>query len=209
MRNNKKIIIAIVIVLVIIIVVSSVTYAIFRWRSTYGLNVNIEVTDHIIITFDGGTNITDKLKPVEGPTDGLIKHMSIRSNLPSSSDTYGIYLKINDLPNALKNEEFNWMLIDCDLINDDHCALEYTEVNAHGNFSTTSMNEFTDSETGDLLLFEGDSIPFKNKQDLYLYLWINGTVDNDLSMSGKSIDFDIYAKGFTTDNGEVSEVEHD
>ena len=201
MNNKKKVIISMVIVLLLIVVVSSATYAVYKWRSTYGLNVDITVNDNVVITFDGGPNITGRIKPVSDPSEGIIKEMSVKSNLPNNA-SYNLYLKINELPEGLKNTSFRWGLIDdeevesclsttcnsTDLENAGHFVIS-------GNFSTSSMNEYKDATTNDLLLLEGSSIPFKNKQELYLYLWIDGTVDNDPSMGGNSIDFDLYATG--------------
>ena len=38
------------------VVVSTGTYAVYKWRSTVGLDVSITVTEDIVITFNGGTD---------------------------------------------------------------------------------------------------------------------------------------------------------
>ena len=201
MNNKKKVIISIVIVLLLIVVVSSATYAVYKWRSIYGLNVNISVTDNITVTFNGGTNITGRLKPVDSPTKGIVKRMTIKSNLPNDNSTYSLYLKTNTLPDALKSTQFKWILFDCNLENSD-CELPsglayltYSGIYQFGDFSTASMANFIDNNTGDLLLLDSSSIPFRKIQELYLYLWIDGTSDNSPSLGGNHIDFDLYATG--------------
>lgn len=199
MNNKKKIIVSVLIVLLLIVVISSVTYAAFKWRSTNGLNVSIGVTDNVVVTFYGGTDITGRLVPVDSPSKGIVKSISIKSNLPTS-DTFNLYLKINTLPNDLKDSSFRWKLTDCQEGN----TCYDSEVDISGNFSTTSMNDFIDSGTGDMLLLEDQSISFKNYLNLYLYFWIDGNVDNAVSMGSKSVDFDLYATG--TSSGTFTEV---
>ena len=193
MNNKKKIFISVVIVLILCAIVVSATYAVYRWRSTYGLNVNITVNDNIVITFNGGTNITGRLIPTDTSKDMdkvIVKEMIIKSNLPTDG-TYNLYLKTNELPSAIQDESFKWVLTDCGLTNS-NCN---GDINISGNFSASSMSEYRDETTGDLLLLDSSNIPFRKKLHLYLYLWIDGTVDNDISMGGNHIDFDLYATG--------------
>ena len=202
-QNNKKMIISIVIVLLIIVIVVSSTYAIYRWRSTYGLNVSIQVTDDITITFDGGTNISGRLIPSIFPSGTIVKHMTIKSNLPSGN--YSLYLKRNQLPSNIMNSSFKWLLSDCDYNNNSSCR---SDMEIDGDFSSESISDYLDQTTGDLLLIDNAKVPFRYTQDLYLYLWIDGTVDNSPSMGGNHIDFDIYATG-TSSNATLNEVSHD
>ena len=125
--------------------------------------------------------------------------MTIETNL-LANDTFNLYLKTNTLPNELKVDYFKWQLVSCDLSSNSSCASSAT-VNASGNFTTSSMSEFIDSVTGDMLLLENEPIPLH--LDLYLYLWIDGNVDNDLNIGNKDINFDIYAKG--TSKGSYTE----
>ena len=193
MNEKKKIYLMIIGVILGIILVSGGTYAWFKWRSSESIDViiNFDNTADARVTFYGGDSITGKIAPTEYVYQGKVKNMSIESSL-LSNDTFNLYLKINDLPNELKVNYFKWQLVSCDLVSNHNCASSAT-VNVNGNFSTNSMNEFYDSNTGDLLLLENEPIP--KHMDLYLFLWINGNVDNDLSIGDKDIDFDIYAKG--------------
>ena len=192
MNSKKRIYSSIIIVLLLIAVVSSTTFAVYKWRSTTGLNVSINVTDNIIITFNGGTNITGRLIPVANAYEGIVKEMSVKANLPSS-DTFNLYLKVNTLPDELKSAQFRWRLTGCDLSGD--CITISPDVS--GNFSTTSMSDYIDQTSGDMLLLEDQAIPYRSTLKLYLYLWIDGTVDNNVNMGSKSIDFDLYVTGNT------------
>ena len=200
MNNKKKVIISMVIVLLLIVVVSSATYAVYKWRSIYGLNVNISVTDNITVTFNGGTNITGRIKPVSDPSEGIVKQISIKSNLPTD-DTFNLYLKINQLPNDMKDSSFRFGIVDDPELVDclkTNCRADVIQghIVLLGDFTPYSITEnFYDETTGDLLLLENQTVPFKKKLDLYLYIWIDGTVDNDPSIGGNHIDFDLYATG--------------
>ena len=201
MNNKKKIVTSIFIVLILIVVVASGTYAVYRWRSTYGLNVSISVNDNVTVTFNGGTNITGRLVPTVFPLNTISKKMTIRSNLPGAY--YSLYLKTKELPANIKNSQFKWLLSDCDYNNNNACN---SDIEISGDFSTSSMNEYIDSSTGDMLLIDSSKVPFKYTQELYLYLWIDGTVDNDPSIGNNHIDFDLYATGtINSTNGSVVE----
>ena len=193
MKRNKKIFLMIIGVLLTIIIVSGLTYAFYRWRSSSSIDViiNFDNASQTVVTFYGGDSITGKITPTQYAYQGRVKQMNISSNI-AGNDTFNLYLKINTLPNALKVDYFKWQLTSCDLSVNSSCASTAT-VNVSGNFSTTSMNNFYDNDTGDLLLLEDEPIP--NNLDLYLYLWIDGNVDNDLSIGNLDINFDVYAKG--------------
>ena len=199
MRNNKKLIISIGIVLTIIIAVSSITYAIFKWRSIYGLNVDIAVTDNIIVTFNGGTNISGTLIPTLDPSpyapssyEGIIKEISIKSNLPTDG-SFSLFLTPTTLPNDLKIEEFKWMLLDCNIkeLDQDYCGMKVSE---HGDFTTSSMSDYDDGN-GNLVLIDNMEIPFRETLKLYLYIWLDGTNDNEPRLTNEQISFDLYATG--------------
>ena len=193
MKERKKFILYVIGVLMTIVVVSGLTYAFYVWTSSESIDVivNFDNSSQTVVTFYGGDSITGKIRPTANPYEGKVKNMSIESNL-IANDTFSLYLKRNTLPEQLKVDYFKWQLTSCDLSTNINCA-DTATVNVSGNFSTTSMNEFYDSSTGDLLLLENEPIP--RHLDLYLYLWIDGNVDNDLSIGDKDINFDIYAKG--------------
>ena len=193
MNNNKKILLPIMGIVFGIILISGATYAWYKWRSSSSVDViiNFDNSGDVRVVFYGGDNITGKITPTGYVYEGRVKQMSIESSL-IANDTFNLYLKINQLPNELKVNYFKWQLVSCNLVSNHNCASSAT-VNVSGNFSNTSMNEFYDSTTGDYLLLEDEPIP--RHLDLYLYLWIDGNVDNDLSIGDKDINFDIYAKG--------------
>ena len=193
MKERKKFILYVIGVLMTIVVVSGLTYAFYVWRSSSSVDViiNFDNTSQTVVTFYGGDSITGKITPTGYVYEGRVKQMSIESSL-IANDTFNLYLKINQLPNELKVNYFKWQLVSCNLVSNHNCASSAT-VNESGNFSTTSLSDFYDSTTGDYLLLEDEPIP--RHLDLYLYLWIDGNVDNDLSIGDKDINFDIYAKG--------------
>lgn len=201
MKEKKNIILSIVSVLLIIIVVVGATYAYYRWRSSESIDVtvNFDNISDTVITFYGGNNITGKVTPTATAYEGRVKQMSIETNV-LANDTFNLYLKVNTLPNELKVDYFKWQLVSCDLSVNSSCASSAT-VNVGGDFSTSSMSNFIDSVTGDMLLLENEQIPLH--LDLYLYLWIDGNVDNNVNIGNKDINFDIYAKG--TSKGSYTE----
>ena len=201
-NNKKKLISSILVTLLIIGGVSTITYAVYKWRSTVHLNVNIDVTDEITIKFDGGPDITGRIYPVSDYTKGIKKSFKIKSNLPSGS-TFNLYLHFNEeLPEELVEEEsFRWM-ITSKSDNYDNCSWDC------GSFHDVIEEDYLtiDNTTGDYLLMEDVEVPYKQAEEYVLYIWLDGeNYTQDPSIGGKHIDISLYASS-SNSNGTFVEA---
>ena len=195
-NNKKKMFLSILIALLIIIGVSSATNAVYKWRSSVHLNVDIDVTSNVVVNIDGGPNISARIAPVSDYTKGIKKAIKIKSNLPGAG-TFNLYLHINQLPQELKNVSFLWRIVKKGKNN----SYDYL---VSSNFA--NINNYYNSASGDYLLINNRTIPYKQEEEYILYIWLDGeNYDQDVSMGGKHIDFDLYITS-TNGNGTLNEV---
>ncbi len=166
--NNKKIYLSIGIISVIILTLS-ITYAWFKWTSN-STNITFNVED-LGITYTGDDiNIKSSLYPTiyMDNKDNIIHNFSIKKT--TNTDVYlKISLDIIELPSELNEVSFVWNLYK-----------EGTSI-AKGDFKNATVGS-------DLILTPYEMIS-NNPTSYTLYIWIDGTMDNPISMGNKSFSF--------------------
>ena len=180
--NKKKIIVSLVGLFLFIAVVGTGTYAWFKWRTTLEQNVNVNLTASSVITFIGGPDITGYLDPAYNYFDGTRKDVKITSELPGSK--FNLYMKINKLPDELKESWFLWAIYKGD---------EYID---GGNFENSNVGD-------NVVLLLNRDIPVDTFDTYSLYLWLDAEVDYDSSIANKTVDLSLYATG---DSGSINEL---
>ena len=187
--KNKKIILIIGIVSVILLV-SGITYSWFKWRSSNNATVSITIDNStgLVITFDGGQNITGILEPTLTKEEGIVKNFSANTN--GLNVPMNICLKINTLPNDLKDSTFKWELY------------KGSVLLSNGDFSTEDLSLRTDNGNSDYYLVT--DVISDNTSNYTLYLWIDGNFPNNGNMASKSIDFDLYGTVSSTNTNYIN-----
>ena len=170
---KKKLILLILLLLTISV---GVTYAIFKWTST-----NSDITFNIegcYVTYDAGGDITGaSLGPALSKDDtNNVLSKKITLSPECSGVTANLTLKVNEIAPELKNTSFIWSLYE-------------------GNTKVSSGN-FADATTNKVYTLLSTKTLTENTTTTYtLYIYIDGTVDNDSSMGGKSFKFTLGASG--------------
>ena len=179
MKERNKIYLIIIGVILGIVLVAGITYSWFKWRSSDNANVRITIdtSSGLTITFNGGDNVTGTIEPTLTKEDGVIKNFSASTN--GVDVPMNIWLKLNSLPNDLKDSTFKWELYK------DSVLL------SNGSFSTIDIATRTNNNTTDYYLVMGDIVG-STTVNYTLYLWIDGNYINNPTMAGKSFDFDLY-----------------
>ena len=174
-KNDKnKIIMSVVGIISLVIVVATATYAWYVWHSSANQNVNFRLTATSTITFYGGTDIERILEPVFDKEDGIVK--TIRISSTASGDEFSLYLNLNVLPGELEDASFKWAIY-------------------KGN-QLINNSDFGGAAQGDVVTLLTDEEISTDEYDEYtLYLWLDAYEDNNYSMSGQTVDFDLYATG--------------
>ena len=187
MKNNKSIIIGIVGIIGLIIVVVGATYAYYRWNSTSNINISVNVAGNMV-TFEGGTNVTGSLTPVDSKEEGIKKDITVKAT--ESGSTMSLYMDLTTMPSELKEESFVY-----ELYYNDTTLVKKGNFKAYDASSNTSGITYASSGTTTLTLFTDRSV--NTTTDKYtLYLWFNGKdYVNPSSMQNKTLSFDLYATG--------------
>ncbi len=170
---KKKLILLILLLLTISV---GVTYAIFKWTSS-----NSDVTFNVegcYITYDAGSNISGASFGPALTKDDTNNVLSKKITLSPecSGVTANLTLKVNEIAPELKNTSFIWSLYE-------------------GNTKVSSGN-FADATTNKVYTLLSTKTLTENTTTTYtLYIYIDGTVDNDSSMGEKSFKFTLGASG--------------
>ena len=176
MKNKRKNIIILLILILLLTLGIGVTYAIFKWTSS-----NSDITFNIegcYVTYDDGGDITGaSLGPALSKDDtNNVLSKKITLSPECSGVTANLTLKVNEIAPELKNTSFIWSLYE-------------------GNTKVSSGN-FADATTNKVYTLLSTKTLTENTTTTYtLYIYIDGTVDNDSSMGGKSFKFTLGASG--------------
>ena len=176
MKNKRKNIIILLILILLLTLGIGITYAIFKWTSS-----NSDITFNIegcYVTYDDGGDITGaSLGPALSKDDtNNVLSKKITLSPECSGVTANLTLKVNEIAPELKNTSFIWSLYE-------------------GNTKVSSGN-FADATTNKVYTLLSTKTLTENTTTTYtLYIYIDGTVDNDSSMGGKNFKFTLGASG--------------
>ncbi len=176
MKNKRKNIIILLILILLLTLGIGITYAIFKWTSS-----NSDITFNIegcYVTYDAGGDITGaSLGPALSKDDtNNVLSKKITLSPECSGVTANLTLKVNEIAPELKNTSFIWSLYEGN-----------TKV-SNGNFADATTNKV-------YTLLSTKTLTEKTTTTYALYIYIDGTVDNDSSMGGKSFKFTLGASG--------------
>lgn len=179
--DKKYTIIIILMIVVMLAIVSAGTYALLTWESID----NTEVT----MTFDDGLEVIpgpdikiSNIGPVFNYELNGVETNFIVANISSQNATVNSYIQISNISDNLKRKDFKFAVLRS--INTE--KTEYKKIN-EGDFSTAS--------TGNkLYLFKNDTIDANNNVKYRIIFYIDGNVENPLSMMNNILEGTIYGE---------------
>ena len=184
-QKNIKILITFI---TLIFLLAGGTFAWYSWNAS-DIGVDFVINSNIRIAVDGGVDITGKeLYPTLDYTDTnyaitkTIKSWLLDPN-DANNSTFNLKLNVMGISDNLKNSSFRWRI---------H---KNGELKASGNFASVS--------TGASINLITNQIATTSKDIYTLYIYIDGSVDNDPSMAGGTYNFRLVAEGA---NAELVEV---
>ena len=184
-HKNIKILITFI---TLIFLLAGGTFAWYSWNAS-DIGVDFVINSNIRIAVDGGVDITGKeLYPTLDYTDTnyaitkTIKSWLLDPN-DANNSTFNLKLNVMGISDNLKNSSFRWRI---------H---KNGELKASGNFASVS--------TGASINLITNQIATTSKDIYTLYIYIDGSVDNDPSMAGGTYNFRLVAEGA---NAELVEV---
>ena len=176
--NNKKIYLGIGIITIIILTLS-ITYAWFKWTSdSTNITFNVNGLDIINTNVD---IVGKELYPTNDKENGVVEEFTVKQNSDISTPVCSDFtLTLTTLPTELQHKSFKYKL--------------YNETNlvGSGNFEGKTQGQVITIAT---------SQPVTSEISTYkLYIWIDGNMDNPLSMGGKSFLFKLTIKANQQEN---------
>ena len=176
-HKNIKILITFI---TLIFLLAGGTFAWYSWNAS-DIGVDFVINSNIRIAVDGGVDITGKeLYPTLDYTDTnyaitkTIKSWLLDPN-DANNSTFNLKLNVMGISDNLKNSSFRWRI---------H---KNGELKASGNFASVS--------TGASISLITNQIATTSKDIYTLYIYIDGSVDNDPSMAGGTYNFRLVAEG--------------
>ena len=176
-HKNIKILITFI---TLIFLLAGGTFAWYSWNAS-DIGVDFVINSNIRIAVDGGVDITGKeLYPTIDYTDTnyaitkTIKSWLLDPN-DANNSTFNLKLNVMGISDNLKNSSFRWRI---------H---KNGELKASGNFASVS--------TGASINLITNQIATTSKDIYTLYIYIDGSVDNDPSMAGGTYNFRLVAEG--------------
>ncbi len=143
------------------------TYAWFTWNSSDNTKLVMSIGRVADVVFTNGNDIKSDLTPVFNYTDGLSTTFTINNRDTSGAIIgYNVYLNITTIADELVSKDVKWTLI------------KDNEVIKDGDLSTASNGV-------SITLYNGALSTGITSYTLYLY--IDGNVENDPNMMGKTI----------------------
>ena len=151
------------------------TYAYFSWQSE---ETAVRITvDGVPISYNAGEDITGNLLPTLTKEEGISKDITVKLTKDNYESYIVYYLKINELPDELKDASFKYEMYKNNVLN------------KSGNFESVNVNDVIPISQSNAL---------SNIEDTYtLYLWIDGNVLNPSSMQANNFKFKL---GATSNN---------
>lgn len=164
-----------------IAVIIAVTYARYVWRST-DTDLSFSINDSYFYCDSGIENNVSSLSPVldyrstSGVESFLVK------NVGRSDTTFSISLNISSIDSSLKDESFKYKIMLDSSGGNKNCASTSESgctTIAEGNFANAvvGMNTFAETVT----------LPNNSKYEYYLFLYIDGNMENSEAMQSSSM----------------------
>ena len=179
-KFNKKDFKVLIIFITLIFILAGGTFAWYTWNAT-DIGVDFVINSNIRIAVDGGVDITGKeLYPTLDYTDTnyaitkTIKSWLLDPN-DANNSTFNLKLNVMGISDNLKSSSFRWRI---------H---KNGELKASGNFASVS--------TGASITLISNQIATTSKDIYTLYIYIDGSVDNDPSIANGTYNFRLVAEG--------------
>ena len=179
-KFNKKDFKVLIIFITLIFILAGGTFAWYSWNAT-DIGVDFVINSNIRIAVDGGVDITGKeLYPTLDYTDTnyaitkTIKSWLLDPN-DANNSTFNLKLNVMGISDNLKSSSFRWRI---------H---KNGELKASGNFASVS--------TGASINLITNQIATTSKDIYTLYIYIDGSVDNAVTMGNGTYNFRLVAEG--------------
>ena len=186
MKNKSRTYMIIGISILIIAIIGS-TFAYYIWNTTTDEETKI-VTNigAATVYFDGGSVIDNaNIRPVSDKSKGIVKEIGVKAS--TNGISMNLYLDINTLPDALKEESFKYSFY------------KGSTLIKEGNFTASHLSSNTEpcstNNTTHIILLPNQTVS-TSLTNYTLYIWIDGAnYENPTTMMNQTFSFNLHATG--------------
>lgn len=186
MKNNSKTIGIVIGILLFVLLMTGITYAWYSWSSAED-DETLIATDvgTVTVKYDAGPSIIGKeINPVPDKTLGIIKGITIKADSKNVNQTiFDLYLDIKSLDAGLKHPSFKYELYNL------------SQLVAYGDFSNLNTEPCNNDNTINHIKLLSEENITTSLSNYILYIWIDGNVDNPITMQKQNFEFVLHAVG--------------
>ena len=186
MKNKSKTYMIIGISILIIAIIGS-TFAYYVWNTSSDDETKIVTSiGAATVYFDGGSVIDNaNIRPVSDKSKGIVKEIGVKAS--TNGISMNLYLDINTLPDALKEESFKYSFY------------KGSTLIKEGNFTASHLSsnteECTTNNTTHIILLPNQTVS-TSLTNYTLYIWIDGAnYENPTTMMNQTFSFNLHATG--------------
>ena len=186
MKNKSKTYMIIGISILIIAIIGS-TFAYYVWNTSSDDETKIVTSiGAATVYFDGGSTIDNaNIRPVSDKSKGIVKEIGVKAS--TNGISMNLYLDINTLPDALKEESFKYSFY------------KGSTLIKEGNFTASHLSsnteECTTNNTTHIILLPNQTVS-TSLTNYTLYIWIDGAnYENPTTMMNQTFSFNLHATG--------------
>ncbi len=174
--NKSKLYMIISIIMLVLTVSGSLAW--YIWTSSNNKLISLGVCTPEIVFVGGETLNGEKIIPVLSKEEGVKKQIDVylsKTCKSGDSSVMNLYMTLDLLPNSLKEESFVYEV------------WKDSTMLTRGNFQGKEQGSTIELLTNEIIT-ENDSI-------YLVYIYIDGNLDNPISMSNSSFRFSVYGQG--------------
>ena len=179
-KDKRKILGSILGSLMFLVVILALTYAFYIWRGDNTL-VTFNINDSYSYCEVGEERTFEGIGPVLDYRDGIYQTFVV-NNAGNSDTTFSLTLEITSIDEALLSESFQYKLVADTSGGSNNCADL-----SNNNCVEIGTGNFANFRVGANTLFSSVSLASHSRYQYYLFLYIDGNMENDTAMRNCSM----------------------
>ena len=186
MKNKSRTYMIVGICILVIAIIGS-TFAYYVWNTSSDDETKIVTSiGAATVYFDGGSIIDNaNIRPVSDKSKGIVKEIGVKAS--TNGISMNLYLDINTLPDALKEESFKYSFY------------KGSTLIKEGNFTASHLSSNTEpcstNNTTHIILLPNQTVS-TSLTNYTLYIWIDGAnYENPTTMMNQTFSFNLHATG--------------
>jgi len=167
-----------------IAVIIAVTYARYAWQSS-NTDLSFSISDSYFYCESGIESSVSSLSPVLDYRSGAVDSFWV-NNIGMADTTFSISLNISSIDTSLKDKSFKYKIMLDSSGGSKNCAST-----SESGCTTVAEGNFEDAVVGMNTLADVVSLPNNSKYHYYLFIYIDGNMENSTAMQSSAMSYTI------------------